>query len=86
MLKTVTPHEFNIKKRELKIYGDTIKEDIEKFIAELSSVSELIEALKICANTAGGIEKIKKLSNLNFDTRNLTSILNTIEIHRYMRQ
>ncbi len=74
MPTVVTDNEFQTKQQELKVYADRIIEEITAFKDELSNVSETIEALKICANTAGGVEKIRQLSNLNFDTKILDKI------------
>ena len=73
-MKIISESQVQNKKEELNIYRSEIEETIASFNTQLEKISETIEALKTCANTYGGSEKIKELCNLNFNTKILNSI------------
>ena len=84
-MERIVPEQYvQEKRKELRKYMREIENAIADLTLQLKRKNETIEALKICADTLGGSEKIKELSSLNFDTKILAridSIINTTSIY-----
>ena len=74
MNKVVTEYEFAAKRDQLKKESERISDSIATFKNELTKLTETIEAIKLCANTYGGLKKVKELDSLDFDTKILDYI------------
>ena len=79
MRKIITKDEFQELKNKLPIYRDELGENLNIFNKNISELNELIEAIKICANTYGGKQHTAKLANLNFNTTILENIKDTMD-------
>ena len=78
MRKVVSDSEFQNKMNSLNRYRDELSEAIDDFNAQLKEVEEVIEAIKMCANTYGGYKHVSQLASINFNNTVLYSILDNI--------
>ena len=64
---------------EIKKLNEDLALATEEFTTYVNSIQELIEGLKVCLDTTGGVAKISELSNIEFDTVTLNNIIEPIE-------
>ena len=74
----VTDYAFLEMQKSLHRYEAELNEAIDMFEKNTEDINEVIEALKICANTNGGMKRARELANLNFDSKILENIKNVI--------
>ena len=71
------------KEQEIKNLSSDLETLITDFTNKVNEIQDILDGLKVCLNTTGGLNKIKEISNINFDTQKLNNMkkeINEIKI------
>lgn len=80
MRRVVLESEVNEKRKCLREYNLRFSDSVSSFIKNANNVNEVIEALKICANTYGGLKRTGELSNLDFGLKSLDNAKGELDL------
>lgn len=83
----VTNEQVETEKEKIAAASKKIVDDVEEFISTLESVQEVIEGVKVAANTYGGhqtADKIAKIADMEIDKnkiKNIASLVSEISVY-----
>lgn len=77
-MRVIESTEIQEKIQEMIHYTALLKEDISNFKSEVNNIHEVIDGLKICLNTTGGIDRISNINNITFNTDVLDKVVDEV--------
>lgn len=83
----ITNEQVETEKQKIIAASKNLVDDVEEFISTLESVQEVIEGVKVAANTCGGhqtADKISQIANMEIDKnriQNITSLVSGISVY-----
>lgn len=83
----ITNDQVKAEKQKIIAATKNLEDDVEEFISTLESVQEVIEGVKVAANTYGGhqtADKIAKIADMEIDKnriQNITSLVSGINVY-----
>ena len=83
----VTNEQVETEKQKIAAASKNLVDDVEEFISTLESVQEVIEGVKVAANTYGGhqtVDKIAKIADMEIDKnkiQNIASLVSKISVY-----
>lgn len=83
----ITNDQIEAEKQKIIAATKNLEDDVEEFISTLESVQQVIEGVKVAANTYGGhqtADKIAKIADMEIDKnriQNITSLVSGINVY-----
>ena len=83
----ITNDQVKAEKQKIIAATKNLEDDVEEFISTLESVQQVIEGVKVAANTYGGhqtADKIAKIADMEIDKnriQNITSLVSGINVY-----
>lgn len=77
----VTNEQVETEKQKIAAASKNLVDDVEEFISTLESVQEVIEGVKVAANTYGGhqtADKIAKIADMEIDKKKIQNIASLV--------
>ena len=83
----ITNEQVETEKQKIAVATKNLVDDVEEFLSTLESVQEVIEGVRVAANTYGGhqkTDKISQIANIEIDKNKIQNIASLVlEINVY---